>query len=99
MNRYVKALNFIKGTLSTFHQRTNSEVPKKETEWLNTLQELTDKATPKKPIEYEDKYYGCPCCDNNLMPKWLKYPTEPMPKSYGFAHCMSCGQALDWSEE
>ena len=33
------------------------------------LEELVEKATPKKPIEYEDKYYGCPCCDNNLMPK------------------------------
>ena len=93
MNKYVKALNFIKGTLSAFHQRTNSEVPKKENEWLNTLQELTDKATPKKPTKIEIVeaidclfiYGECPTCKCGVNDSEI--------------YCPYCGQALDWSEE
>lgn len=99
MNRYVKALNFIKGTLSAFHQRTNSEVPKKETEWLNTLQELTEKATPKKPIKDGSGYltcdkvqYICPRC-NQIMVRVICI------KSHKPNYCYKCGGALDWSEE
>lgn len=55
-----------------------------------------EKQIPKKPKEYEDRYYACEC-GNILLPKWKKYNTELMPKSEGLPHCMSCGQALDWS--
>ena len=55
-----------------------------------------EKQIPKKPDCIEDKMWCCPVCDNNLLPKWIKYPTRLMPKSEGFPHCMSCGQAIDW---
>lgn len=57
-----------------------------------------EKQIPKKPDCIEDKMWCCPICDNNLLHKWIKYPTKLMPKSEGLPHCMSCGQAIDWSE-
>lgn len=72
----------------------------KEYETIGTIEEfkaLKEKNTPYKPQEYEDRYYACKC-DNILLPKWRKYPTELMPKSEGLPHCMACGQKLDWSE-
>lgn len=56
---------------------------------------LKEKDTPYKPEVYEDRYYGCKC-GNILLHKWLKYPTELMPKSEGLPHCLACGQKLDW---
>lgn len=58
-----------------------------------------EKQIPKKPYCVEDKMWCCPVCDNNLLHKRIKYPTRLMPKSQGFSHCTSCGQAIDWSEE
>ena len=58
-----------------------------------------EKQIPKKPDCIEDKMWCCPVCDNNLLHKWIKYPTKLMPKSEGLPHCMSCGQAIDWSDE
>ena len=70
-----------------------------EDKWLDVLQELVDKATPKAPIveQPKTKYYGsclsknlvfnvCPTCGNLLGD--VKVP-----------YCNRCGQALDWSEE
>ena len=57
-----------------------------------------EKQIPKKPDCIEDKMWCCPVCDNHLLPKWIKYPTELMPKTEGLPHCMSCGQKIDWSE-
>ena len=60
--------------------------------------EALEKQIPKKPDCIEDKMWCCPVCDNNLLHKWIKYPTRLMPKSQGLSHCMSCGQAIDWSD-
>ena len=57
-----------------------------------------EKQIAKKPDCIEDKMWCCPVCDNNLLHKWIKYPTRLMPKSEGLPHCMSCGQAIDWSD-
>ena len=57
-----------------------------------------EKQIPKKPDCIEDKMWCCPVCDNHLLPKWVKYPTELMPKTEGLPHCMSCGQKIDWNE-
>ena len=56
------------------------------------------KQIPMKPVCIEDKMWCCPVCDNHLLPKWVKYPTELMPKTEGLPHCMSCGQKIDWNE-
>ena len=69
---------------------------------LRTAEEIAinalEKQIPKKPDCIEDKMYCCPVCDNNLMYKWIKYPTRLMPKTEGLPHCMSCGQKIDWSD-
>ena len=64
---------------------------------IEDFKALKEKNEPYKPQEYEDRYYACKC-DNILLPKWRKYPTELMPKTEGLPHCMACGQKLDWSE-
>ena len=71
------------------------------TDYLEALEisaKALEKQIPKKPDCIEDKMWCCPVCDNHLLPKWIKYPTELMPKTEGLPHCMSCGQKIDWSE-
>lgn len=78
--------------------KRNLDYSLKEYQSIGTIDEfkaLKEKDTPYKPQEYEDRYYACKC-DNILLPKWRKYPTELMPKSEGLPHCMACGQKLDW---
>lgn len=58
-----------------------------------------NKQIARKPVCIEDRMWCCPVCDNHLLPKWVKYPTELMPKTEGLPHCMSCGQKIDWSDE
>ena len=57
-----------------------------------------EKQKAKKPDCIEDKMWCCPVCDNHLLPKWVKYPTELMPKTEGLPYCMSCGQKIDFGE-
>ena len=57
-----------------------------------------EKQIARKPVCIEDKMWCCPVCDNHLLHKWVKYPTELMPKAEGLPYCMSCGQKIDWSE-
>ena len=57
-----------------------------------------NKQIARKPVCIEDKMWCCPVCDNHLLPKWVKYPTELMPKTEGLPYCMSCGQKIDWNE-
>ena len=66
---------------------------------VEELKEAREKQIPKKPIEYEDKYYACPRCEGYLMYKWDEYPTKLKSKKYGLPYCLGCGQKLDWSEE
>lgn len=70
----------------------------KDVEALDAAIEALEKQTPKKPIEYEDKYYGCPTCGNVTMMKWEKYHDIPMSKIYGLPYCLGCGQRLDWED-
>ncbi len=65
---------------------------------VEECREAKEKQIPKNPIEYEDKYYGCPNCGNPVMHKWEKYPNIPNDKSNGFPYCLGCGQKLDWSD-
>ena len=60
---------------------------------FKTLQELVEKATPKKPIEYPSfaSGYKCPNCENNIVLHG-SHKICPTPC------CSWCGQELDWSE-
>ena len=67
------------------------------------LQELVDKATPKKPVrvccepeeewDNEEEFYNCPNCG------------EPLPYNFDYDYpiknkcCLECQQVLDWSDE
>ena len=71
------------------------------TDYMEALEisaKALEKQIPKKPYCIEDKMWCCPVCDNHLLPKWVKYPTELMPKTEGLPYCMSCGQKIDFSE-
>lgn len=62
---------------------------------LETLQELVDKATPKKPeITIHNGF--CPNCHQAFG---LERTKEAMLRPYWLSYCPCCGQALDWSEE
>lgn len=70
---------------------------------FDTLQELVDKATPKKPVrvccepeeewDNEEEFYNCPNCG------------EPLPYNFDYDYpiknkcCLECQQVLDWSDE
>ena len=60
--------------------------------------EALKRQIPKEPICIEDKMWVCPVCSNNLLNKWVKYPTKLVPKSAGLPYCLNCGQAIDWSD-
>ena len=67
-------------------------------ECYKTIINALEKQIARKPVCIEDRMWCCPVCDNHLLPKWVKYPTELMPKTEGLPHCMSCGQKIDWNE-
>lgn len=85
MNKYQDSLdNFVKA-LSLF---TNS---KSMHEWKSDLQELVDRATPKKPKNWKAERrlngaveFNCPVC-NRLYTARVNF-------------CSSCGQRIDWSD-
>lgn len=86
MNKYQDSLdNFVKA-LSHF---TNF---KSIHDWKSDLQELVDRATPKKPKNWKAERrlngaveFNCPVC-NRLYNERVNF-------------CSSCGQAIDWREE
>ena len=67
-------------------------------ECYKTIINALEKQIARKPVCIEDRMWCCPVCDNHLLPKWVKYPTELMPKTEGLPYCMSCGQKIDWNE-
>lgn len=69
-------------------------------DWVNRLQELVDKETPKKVVLHYKHHLGtawgrfvsritCPSCNRRLKDK--------IPNNQLF--CPKCGQKLKWSEE
>ena len=60
-----------------------------------TIQELVEKATPKKAIlvhDYDGYVYECPKCHNEFRPDYIMYTVK-------WNGCPYCLQALDWSDE
>lgn len=81
MNKYIEALDYAKKHLDS----------KQDLERIGVLQELVDKATPKKakplylPLVFTP--YCCPCCGALVRSEIGK-----------FNYCHNCGQAIDWCE-
>ena len=84
MNKHQEAWKVIKHT-TNYDVRVFDD----SDEEIRLIQELVDKATPKKVVKWlNDRSMACcPICHS------AEY-AEEMPK-----HCRYCGQALDWSEE
>lgn len=93
-----EAINRIRCRIDTASDIAGKGVDGKPYEDMEMAIQALEKQIPKKPKLIEDKMWTCPVCNNNLLNKWIKYPTELMPKSKGFPRCMSCGQAIDWSD-
>ena len=85
MNKYQDALDFIIAATNGGNGMVKE---------LNTLQELVDKATPKKYELKSEMVDGvkwthaiCPNC-KEVIDEFEYYP-----------YCPNCGQAVDWSDE
>ena len=101
MNKYQEALEFLKESAceNYFKQHVQTHEERvtifKSSEYL---QELVDKATPKKPINQSTPVVRqgyCPNCKGELR----KLGSRNEVVLEGQLYCCSCGQALDWSKE
>lgn len=95
MNKYKEALQHIKdNTLCSFYDKdenymTSGTINKSS---LGLLQELVDKATPKKPFGYHT-HYNCPSCQRRVR------SGKGSSSSIRDTVCRSCYQVLDWSKD
>ena len=90
METYQEALDRIKTLIDIASDKLSVKGKALVMESVDILQELVNKATPKKVNKYRrhtklEPTYFCPICEN-IVEKEHKYCTE-------------CGQALDWSDE
>ena len=83
MNKYQEAFVKIK-YITNYDIRAFDD----NNEEIKLIQELVDKATPKKPID-NSWSFSCPNCEN----------LEVINNGVGYKYCKNCGQALDWSED
>ena len=93
MSEYTEAISSI---YFTMHNRVKPKtLGHCEDKNLELLEELVDRATPKKPdITVHNSF--CPNCHQAFG---LERTKEAMIRPRWFSFCPYCGQALDWSEE
>ena len=90
MNKYQEALGFLKESAYENYLRHYVQTSKEKVTLFKSseyLQELVDRATPKKPIQKAAGRTVCPNCERSIA-------REVSPR-----YCSVCGQRLDWSEE
>lgn len=94
MNKYQEALEYLTEEARSNYFRKYVQTSKEKVflfKSAKALQELVNKATPKKPYYwgdwYGDEYWKCPCCEKT-------YDVDYGKNNY----CLNCGQAIDWSE-
>lgn len=97
MNKYQEALDYFAVSLQVFDETVDDkpyrdELDSKRETARKELQELVDRATQKKPINWKAERrlngkveFNCPVC-NRLYTERVNF-------------CQSCGQRIDWSEE
>lgn len=101
MNKYQEALNEIKNIVldkSGDGYRTAKYLQNFYYSSCETLQELVEKTTPKKPLDVCTpvvKWGLCPVCKGELN----KLGGKPNRVFSNQKYCPDCGQALDWSED
>lgn len=88
MNKYQEALTNMAIAIKVAYTIDNEEVPKPIIESTALLQELVNKATPKKPIVKSNNgmcsEFRCSNCNDRL------YHNQP--------YCEICGGKVDWNE-
>ena len=92
MNKYEKAINELKNV--SYDDRHSTMLLETHREELYTLNELVERATPKKVKDYHDCTKMCPSC-HNILSQDLQYGGRHHTIS---KFCPECGQALDWSD-
>lgn len=100
MNKYQKALDILHGFANgnLIRETTCDYQRDKNNEYKMILQELVDKATPKKPLDIQTsvvKWGICPVCKGKIN-EFRGKPNRILESSN---YCPDCGQALDWSDE
>jgi DNA-directed RNA polymerase subunit RPC12/RpoP len=105
-DKYQEALRYL-GALerADVFKRTGDVIPHPN---IDLLEELVDKATPKKviketiydaydlndrSIDFEYEIIKCPNCNFHLVDETERWDFED------WDYCPNCGQKLDWSEE
>lgn len=87
MNKYQEAYSYIKHYCELDDDCVKWPLYQRS---IKSLKELVDKATPKKPVRFIDKFYislpKCPIC-------------RTIPHTCTQKYCDECGQALDWSDD
>lgn len=92
MSKYTEAISSI---YFTMHNRVKPKtLGHCEDKNLEVLEELAERATPKKPDVNINNGY-CPNCHQAFG---LERTKEAMIRPRWFSFCPYCGQALDWSE-
>ena len=87
-NKFQKALDLLYKNIKVY---TCLELSKQDKENLAILQELVDKATPKKPIGKHTNY-KCPICSRRVRSG--KGSSSHQRDNV----CQRCYQVLDWSD-
>lgn len=87
-NKYQEALDCVKATSKAFFDYV---LPKQEQEAFDTLQELVDKETNKKPLKVTD--YDLPPYKGDA----IVCPHCHKPLGIAVIRCHTCGQKIDWS--
>ena len=103
-NKYQEALDeVIKTEVSSgcacCYEDDDVNVFDKDDESIEILQELVDRATPKKGERQAEEGFRpeaashmvCPTCEKPIVNVWNVYAYKPK-------FCHYCGQALDWEE-
>ena len=98
MNKYQEALEYLTEEARSNYFRKYVQTSKEKVTLFKSseaLQELVDRATPKKPnITINNGF--CPNCHQAFG---LERTKETMLRPRWFSFCPYCGQHLDWSEE
>ena len=93
MSKYTEALSSI---YFTMHNRVKPKtLGHCEDKNLEVLEELVERATPKKPDVNINNGY-CPNCHQAFG---LERTRQAMIRPYWLSYCPCCGQALDWSKK
>lgn len=93
MNKYQRAINYL---WDSYDENKIYGIVSRG--YLEMLQELVDKETPKKPIDIE---FG-PCGDLMLCCPTCKHGVVPIPTYHGnkyYHRCLFCGQLLKGDDE